>query len=236
MTPSAPGAAPTTGAVGSAASTAVPSSVAAGGGGGGDVTAGGATNAQLPGTVGTGAAGGGGGGGGGEAGSWGSFLKSPSGLLTVGALGMDLAKGSPKPPEFGALTTEAQNLLSQGQKMGSYLETGTLPPGLQTSIDTATKDAQTSIRSKYAQMGESGSSAEAQDLQNVASRAVTEGASLAMQLMQQGTQDSQLGASIYENLMQTSMQEDQALSSSIGNFASAFAEMGRPVVAQGVGA
>jgi hypothetical protein len=236
-------AAPAPGAAGSAAATAAPASVPAGGG---DVTtpsltSGGLSDAALPGTVAKGAAAGGAAGGvqtsplGALGKKWGDFLTSPQALLSIGGMAAAAAKGTQKPAGVDTLTTQANQLLAQGNRLDSYLETGTLPPGLQQSLTTATQDAQTAIKSQYASMGMSGSSAEQQDLQNVALRAQEQGASQAMQLMQMGTQDTQLGTQLYEYLIGVNMQQDQQLSSSIGNFVSAMAQMGRPVVAQGVG-
>lgn len=253
-TPSAtPGTTPSSGALpggtGSAVSAAAPSSVPSTGG---DVTSGGLASANLPGSLGAGAATGtpslAGGAtptpaapaaaapAAGASSDWGKFLTSPEGLLTIGGLGASIARGSPKPAGVANLTTQANQLLSQGNRLGSYLETGTLPPGLQESLGTATNDAATAIKSKYAQLGMSGSSAEAQDLQNLSLRSQEQGANEAMSLMAQGTQDTQLGTQLYEYLIGVNMQQDQQLSSSIGNFTSAIAQMGRPVVATGVGA
>lgn len=239
---------PVSGGVGSAAGLAAPTSVMTPGA---DVSEAvgvtgtkGALDSALPGSVGAGAAGGtpslaggtqtsGKETGGSE---WGKFLTSPQGLLTIGSLGASAAQGQKQPAGVEALTTQANQLTAQGNRLNSYLTTGTLPPGLQQGLTTATNDAQTAIKSKYASMGMSGSSAEAQDLQSVAMRAEEQGASQAMQLMQMGTQDLQLGSQLYEYLIGVNMQQDQQLSTSISNFASAFAEMGRPTTAQGVGA
>jgi hypothetical protein len=108
------------------------------------------------------------------------------------------------------------------------------------------------IRAQHANRGESGSSAEAEDLANVDSQAVSAGTTIATQLLQQGatmvgtgvseeatggelqtstdlatgTMDlnaESLAQQIYTQIMNTSLQQDAQLGSAIGNFASALA-------------
>jgi hypothetical protein len=142
--------------------------------------------------------------------------------------------------------------IAQGQTLENYLAAGTLPPGVQAGISSAANSAKAAIRSQYANRGESGSSAEAEDLANVDSQAVSAGTTIATQLLQQGasmvgtgvseeatagqlatstdlatgTMDlnaESLAQQIYTQIMNTSLAQDQQLGSAIGNFASALA-------------
>ena len=221
---------------------------------------GGATSANLPGSVGTGAASG-------AAtnttgitsaapaapsvtpsasaptNSWGKFVADPSfstagdvlsanPTLSLGVAGLGAEALLNKPPAFsGQLTAEAKNLGSEGAQMTSYLSSGRLPPGLQANVDAAAQSAVASIKSMYAARGMSGSSAEAEDVARVQQTAVTQGANIALQLFNQGLNETQLSNQLYTQLMQVSMSEDSALSAGVGNLVSAMALSSRPLTA-----
>ena len=153
-----------------------------------------------------------------------SFLgKNPA--LLLGGAGLLKAESAKNKPVAGQQALELQALQDQqqGQKLQSYLQNGTLPPGVQAGLDQAHHAAQATIKSQYAARGQSGSSAEQQDLNNLAQSVQAQGAQIATGLLQTGIQESQLSTSIYEKLMQTQIQQDQALSGAIANFAGALA-------------
>lgn len=150
-----------------------------------------------------------------------SAVSSPSALLAGGGLALDAVKGNQAATGEKALKAEASQLAGQGQKLGSYLESGTLPAGLQQSLNQATNAAKATIRSKYASMGLSGSSSEQQELQSVDERAQAQGAQQAMQLLQTGISETGMASQLYQALMGESMQNDKDLSSAIASFASA---------------
>jgi hypothetical protein len=165
----------------------------------------------------------GGGGGASSGGGIGSFLgKNANWLLPAAGLGYEALSQTP-PKGTNALTSEANQLAGQGQQLQSYLNTGTLPPGAQNSLNQAAQQAEAAIRSQYAARGMSGSSAEAQDLANVAQTTAAQGQQLAMQLLQQGVTETNLSSELYTQLMQQQMQQDQQLSGAITNFATAAA-------------
>lgn len=120
-----------------------------------------------------------------------------------------ISNGGPNPAATAALQSQAANLNSQGQKLASYLDSGNLPAGVQQSIDQATKQAEAAIKSRYASMGISGSSAEAQDLANARQTAVTQGATIATQLLQQGVSEQNLAAQLYGQLFNQSASQQQ---------------------------
>jgi hypothetical protein len=158
---------------------------------------------------------------------------SSGGLLSGGSLLKDAVMAAPvalaalrgnEQPKFESnVQGTAAALDAQGTALANYLQTGTLPPGAQASINQAAAAATAAVRSQYASMGDSGSSAEAQDIANVQERAVVQATDLATRLLQTGISEQQASASMYGDLMNQSLQQDADLSSAIGNFAAAAA-------------
>ena len=144
--------------------------------------------------------------------------------LDIGALGLgyDLLKGSTPLPGQAALNTEATNLANQGNQLESYLQTGTLPPGVQASINQATQAAIASVKSRYAQTG-GDTSAEAQDIASIQQQAAAQGATIATQLLQQGVSETQLSSELYGQLLNLAQTQDQQLGQAIGNLSIAAA-------------
>lgn len=164
----------------------------------------------------------------------GGWIKSnPSEALTLGLFGAEALRGNQLPPGFDQLKTQANSQITQGSQLESYLKSGTLPPGLQSGVNTASEAAKASVRAEYAARGMSGSSAEAQDMAAIGQRTEAQAAQIALQLFQQGFNEQQIGDQLMFQLMQVQMQQDQALGSSIGNFAAALAGMGRAPVPAG---
>lgn len=143
-----------------------------------------------------------------------------------------MLKGNQEPKGYSQLAAEAKQLGAQGQQ----LQSGNLPAGIQSSLNTAKEAALGSVRQQYANSGMSGSSAEAQDLANVQLSVAAQGANIAQQLLAQGVQESELSGQLYQQLMAINMQQDQELSSSFSNFAQAFAGMNRPLQPGSAGA
>lgn len=110
------------------------------------------------------------------------------------------------------LTNQANQLSAQGQQLGSYLQTGSLPPGAQAAIDQATASAKAQIRSAHAASGTTGSTMEAQDLANVDQQAAAYGFKIADQLLSQGISESQISEQIFQSLLGT----DVALNAQVG--------------------
>ena len=159
-----------------------------------------------------------------------NYLSQPKNLvpLAIGGAGLGLsALLQPKFPsvssEIGPLESQASQLNQQGQTLQSYLQTGTLPPGVQAGINQATQQAQAAITSKYAALGggAENSSAAIEDRQNVALTAEQEGTNIALSLLQQGISETQLAEGIYTQLLNSTLASDQQLGAAIGNFASA---------------
>lgn len=173
-----------------------------------------------------------GGGGSGGIGGWlSSLLSNPSALLAGGGLIADILKGSSNPPGYDQILGQAKDMGVQGKQLQGYLNSGTLPPGLQTSLNSARSDAEASVRSQYASRGMSGSSAEAQDLQGVANRTVSQGADMAMKLFSMGMTENEISAQLYGVIMQEQIQQDADLSSGIANMVGALASIAGPIAA-----
>jgi hypothetical protein len=117
--------------------------------------------------------------------------------------------------------------------MESYLTSGTLPPGMQHSLDATKRQQEAAVRSQYAGHGMSGSSAEMQDIAGVQDRIQQQGIQVAENLYQQGVTEMGQAGTIYGNLMQEQITQDNAFSSSIGNLASALALSSRPITYAG---
>jgi hypothetical protein len=156
-----------------------------------------------------------------------NFAKSNPGLLLAGGgLALDAAL-QPKLPSIssstGALENTANQLSTQGTQLQQYLQTGTLPPGVQAGLNEAAQQAKATITSKYAAMGggAEASSAAQQDLANVDVVTQTQGANLALQLLQEGVSEDQISAQLYQSILTSSLQQDQQLGNAITAFGAA---------------
>jgi hypothetical protein len=155
------------------------------------------------------------------------MLKSYGPLaLSAGGLLSSVLQGDKKPAYQGQVSAEAAQMSAQGQELQSYLTSGTLPPGVSAGLASANSSAAATIRSQYASRGQTGSSAEAQDLANLNATTVSQGAQIASNLLQQGVSENEFSAQLYQGLMDASVKQDAALSASIANFAGGMAGMG----------
>ena len=164
-------------------------------------------------------------GGEGLAGQAGNFLsKNASSILSALGLAANMAKGQQPPKYSGNLQAQADAMNARGAQLQGYLTSGTLPPGIGDALAGAHDSAAASIRGRYAKMGMSGSSAEMQDLNNLAQTTVSQGADIANKLLATGVSQQQFAAGLYQNLMATSMQQDVAMSNAISGFTNAMAK------------
>lgn len=157
-------------------------------------------------------------------GTLGTAVSNNSALLLGGAaLGYDAIRANSPPAGLSNISTEANQLSAQATQLQSYLQNGTLPPGVSTSLHQAGQQAAATIRSQYAARGMSGSSAEAADLANVQNTIVSQGANIATQLLQTGISEAGLSSQLYEAIMNESIQSDQQLGTALATLASATA-------------
>lgn len=157
--------------------------------------------------------------------------------LAAGGLGMNLMNRNQPIPGQKQVSQAANNLTATaagqaalGTNLESFLTSGTLPPGIDAGLRSATQAAHATIRSQYAARGESGSSAEAQDIQAASDRALAAGQDVAMKLLQQGStmvgqaaNTEGLAAQLYGTIINDALTRDNALGAAIGNFASSLA-------------
>jgi len=161
---------------------------------------------------------------GGEGFNIGSFLKDYGSLGLAGAgLAMNMLRGNQKPEFQPNVEAAAAQLQAQGAQLQGYLTSGTLPPGMDAALQSAHNAAAAAIRSRYASMGMSGSSAEMNDLSNLAYTTVSQGATIASQLLQTGVSEQQFASGMYQNLMAQSVAQDTAMSNAMAGFTNAMA-------------
>lgn len=153
--------------------------------------------------------------------SFANMLESnPAALISGAGLGLSALKGNQPVKGEKQIDQAAAQATQQGTQLQSYLTNGTLPPGAQASINQAAESQKAAIRSRYAQMGGSGSSAMQQDLAAVDQWSQGQGSTLALQLLNSGIGESQLGSALYQDIAKNSLDQDKDLTSSIAAFAS----------------
>ena len=153
-----------------------------------------------------------------------SFMKDYGSLALGGAgLAYNMLKGNEPVPYSAQLESQAAQLQAQGAQLQGYLSSGTLPPGIGAALQGAHDSAAASIRAQYASRGMSGSSAEMQDLSNLAQTTVSQGANIASSLLSTGVSEQQFASGLYQNLMAQSVAQDTAMSNAMAGFTNAMA-------------
>jgi hypothetical protein len=177
-------------------------------------------------------------------GSIGNYLKSNAGLLTLGGAGLAANLASPmlaklglagKIPNEGTLTNiagqagqAAGNANAYAGTLESPLTTGKLPAGAETEVNNALNDSITQIKSRYANLGLTGSTMEQQAITEAQNQAQGMRFQIAQQMAQTGLQagsqataDLGLQGKIYQSLTQDQIAQDKALSDAIASFTGA---------------
>jgi len=142
-------------------------------------------------------------------------------LAALGLGGAALSQGGQSAmPEQGNLEQLANQAMGNAA-MANSLRSGRLPPGAEQYADQAYADAAAGIQSRYAAMGLSGSTMEAQDLASAQAR--TEGMKyqMAADATQVGIQSMNLADTIYSQIADYQLQQDQQLQDALAAFASA---------------
>lgn len=157
-------------------------------------------------------------------GNLGTALESNvSPLIAAGGIGLDALKGNKQSGAEKNIEAQAGQLGAQGTQLQNYLQTGTLPAGEQAGVNQALQSAIASIKSRYASMGMSGSSAEQQDIANATQQAQAATAQMQEQLLSTGINETGMSSQLYSELLKSLMANDSSLSGAIANFASAAA-------------
>lgn len=160
------------------------------------------------------------------AGAGASLAKNPLGILAAGAgLGLNMLKGNKDPEGLDAIRAGAESLKSTGSVLQSYLQTGTLPPGMQASVDLATKAAKARIIQNHANRGLSAdptkNSALQQELSQLDQNAIITAATIGDKLMTQGLSATGMANQLYQSLINLDRERSKATGAAIANFASA---------------
>lgn len=152
--------------------------------------------------------------------AWNVLKANPSAV--AGALGLGyqmMNQGSV--PGLAQMQAAASQAGRTSQELQSYINTGNLPPGFQAAMDQAKQAAKAQVRSKYASLGMSGSTAESQDLANVDVKAVAAQADVAANLLKSGIDESNVSAQLLAEITGINQQQDALTSQAIANFAAA---------------
>lgn len=151
-----------------------------------------------------------------------TLAKNPQALLSGGGLLFNLLQNS-QPKGLNQLTSEAGAIAAEGSQLESYVNSGTLPPGAQTALNQAVSSAKAQVRSKFSAMGQSGSTAEQQALQQIDINAVGQQFQIADQLLTAGLNETNLSANLYADLTKINQATNASTGSAISSFAAALA-------------
>jgi hypothetical protein len=121
-------------------------------------------------------------------------------------------------PNAAGAAGVAQQATDQAATLQNYLTTGTLPPAVQASLDRATEDAVTKIKSDFAARGVGPESTQEQAaIASVRQNATIQGGTLAAQLYSQGVTLDQLAAQVYRELTVAGASVANAGASALGS-------------------
>ena len=170
-----------------------------------------------------------------------SITKNPLGVgAGVAGLGYSMMQGQKQSDAVKALTAQAGDLSGQGAQLRSYLSSGTLPPGLQASVDKAIADAKSHAISNAAAQGlptdPTQNTALAQSLAAIDQQVPILTAQLGQQLMTTGVQESGLSSQLYTSLAGIDQAQTTAMGRAIANFAAAMSPGGTKIQIGGTSA
>lgn len=164
-----------------------------------------------------------------------SWIKAnPMMAATLGLGGLGMAKNLIGGiPNSGALKgiagqagSQASTLSAEGQNLLGPIQGGPLPGPLEQQVLNGVKAADAATKSRFAQLGLSGSTMETDALNNNQNQAQALRGTLALQLAQAGSQlislanqDLGIEAGIFTNLMNAQIAQDSALEQAIARFA-----------------
>lgn len=154
-------------------------------------------------------------------------VKAAGVALGAGALGYDVLKGNKPLADQSALQAQGTQLSAQGQQFMSYLQQGTLPPGLQTLVDKQTNAAKAMAIANAAKNGQSTDPTTntqlADAINSAQQQATAQVAQLGTQLFQQGLSETQVSAQIMQYLTNLDEQQTANMGKSIAAFAASLA-------------
>ena len=163
-----------------------------------------------------------------------SITKNPLGVgVGAAGLGFNMLQGQKQSDAVKALAAQASDLSGQGAQMRSYLASGTLPPGLQASVDKAVADAKSHAISNAAHQGlptdPTQNTALAATLAGIDNQVPILTAQLGQQLLSAGVQESGLSSQLYTSLAQIDQTQTTNMGKAIANFAAAMSPGGTKI-------
>lgn len=155
-----------------------------------------------------------------------SVMKNPVGLgLGAAGLGYSVLAGQKQSAATKALADQAAKQSATGDQLSSYLTSGTLPPGLQASVDQATQSAKATAISNAASQGlptdPAQNTALAQRLAQIDAQGPIVAAQIAQQLLSSGATYAGLSDQLYTQLAQIDQTQTTNIGKAIANMASA---------------
>lgn len=164
-----------------------------------------------------------------------SPLTTLAGLGGAGLLGFNMLnnKSSGVPP-VGASATNLSNTASkispESDTLRSYLTSGTLPAGLKTSLDSATRDAKTTAISNAAKAGlptdPTKNTALAAQLEAIDRQSAITTAEIGKQLFTSGLDETKLSSDLYKTLAGIGATDEKKTQDALAAFAKALGGMG----------
>ena len=152
-------------------------------------------------------------------------IKNPLGAaIGAAGLGYSVLQGQQTQKYSPEMLAQAQSLNSQGQQLLSYLNSGTLPAGLQASLTQATSAAKAKVISNFASQGlntdPTQNTALAAQLNQVDQQALISTAQIGQQLMTSGIQETGISSELYKTLANIDQTQTANIGKAIANFAS----------------
>jgi hypothetical protein len=151
------------------------------------------------------------------------LTSNPAALIGAGGLGLAALRQNQPLPYQSQLNQIGAQDQATGNQLASYVNTGTLPPGAQESINLATNSAKAQVRSTAAKLGLSGSTWEADRMGQIDQQASAQSEQIAQQLLQQGASYSTLSTGVFENLMKSTLGQDEEFQKALSTFAAGLA-------------
>lgn len=145
--------------------------------------------------------------------------------ISGGALAYNLINGQKTPANEKVLQGTAGALNAQGQQLASYLQSGTLPTGLQQQVQQANAAAKARVIANHAHNGmgtdPSQNSALAQELNSIDQQSAIQIAQIGQQLLTTGIQETGLANQLYLQLIGLDQKQTALTGQAIANFAAA---------------
>jgi hypothetical protein len=159
-------------------------------------------------------------------------IVTPKNALAAAGTGFNLfqsakaSKGVPSTAEMSAkIQQQASELNAQGKELAKYLQSGTLPEGLKTQLNTATAAAKARLISNYAAQGmptdPRKNSALAQQLGMIDQQAIITTAQIGQQLLDQGIKESGMASDLYSKLINVDQTQTARIGQAISQMSAA---------------